>query len=231
MSSILSSVTDFLRDNDVRFDRMPDDPELRAGFAGENGTFTTYVTFEEEDRALSLRTVCPVVAQNGRRPEVIEVITWANAMVRLGNFEMSMATGYMAFKTSVIFGEKALTRGLSSISCSQTGRLPIDSSPRSVPFFSATSRQRKLSRWSKRAKIPPAANRMQPRHPRKGRPLPAPAGEEGLATRWGLQSTDYPRAYQGRHGLAWKLQKPAHLAPRSDERRRKDNDTTRRFPV
>ncbi len=104
MKAIMEAVKEFCRSNDIRFEEMGDDPVLRLGVAGKNASFFTYVTVEEEDRALSFRTIYPITVPKNRLPQIIEVTTLANGGIRLGSFEVSLTHGRIAFKTSAMFG-------------------------------------------------------------------------------------------------------------------------------
>jgi len=104
MKTIMEAVKNFCWSNEIRFEEMGDDPVLRLGVAGKNAIFSTYVTVDEDDRALLFRTFYPITVPKNRLSQILEVTARANGNVSLGGFEVSLVHGRIAFKTSVMFG-------------------------------------------------------------------------------------------------------------------------------
>ena len=106
MKTIMEAFKEFCSSKGIRFEEMPEEPVLRIRIAGKNATFLTYITVDEEDRELSIRTISPVLVPKDRLPQILEVTALANGRARLGNFEVSFADGRTDFRTSVIFGQQ-----------------------------------------------------------------------------------------------------------------------------
>ena len=81
---------------------------FKLGFAGDSGCFLGYVDIDEEQRTLYIRTLAPVKVPSSKRQEVAELLMRANPRLVLGNFDLNMDSGVIAYKTSAMLGDSSL---------------------------------------------------------------------------------------------------------------------------
>ncbi len=75
---------------------------------GDSGCFLGYVDIDEEQRTLYIRTLAPVKVPTSKRQEVAELLMRVNQRFLLGNFDLNMDSGVIAYKTSVMLGDSSL---------------------------------------------------------------------------------------------------------------------------
>ena len=101
MTNLLSTVVDFLEQDDWPFIQLEDRNILQTGFQGDNGQWTCFAQVREAQEQFVFYSICPVKAPEEKRPAVAEFITRANYGMIIGNFEMDFSDGEIRYKTSI----------------------------------------------------------------------------------------------------------------------------------
>ena len=78
-----------------------DPPAYFFRFRGQNGDWTCIVQLVEEQARLVFFSVAPQAVPPNRRPAMCELITRLNYGLILGNFEMSLESGDLRFRTTM----------------------------------------------------------------------------------------------------------------------------------
>ncbi len=108
MESITKTVESFFRCERIKFEQTENTGFFKIGFAGDSGCFLGYVDIDEEQRALYIMTLAPARIPSNKRQELAEFLMRINCCLLLGNFDLDMDTGLIAYKTSIMLGDSDL---------------------------------------------------------------------------------------------------------------------------
>jgi len=104
MNSITKTVKSFFKQEAIKFEQMSHDSIFKIGFAGNNGCFLGYVAVDDKRRTVHIQTISPVKAPRDKRLKAAELIARINHRLLIGNFELDMDSGLIAYRTSIILG-------------------------------------------------------------------------------------------------------------------------------
>lgn len=85
------------------------DSAITAFFEGEEMSYRCYMQAREEDRQLIFYCISPLSAPEDKLDAISHFITRANYGLYLGNFELDVEDGEIRFKTSIAFGDEAIS--------------------------------------------------------------------------------------------------------------------------
>ncbi len=109
MKTILETVIEFFRNQDIKFHQSAEDPVLKAGFSGKNGRFSAIAIADDQRRSFEFYTVCPLTVPEEKRPMIAELIARINWNLLLGSFDLDMDDGEIRFRTSIKLGKDQLS--------------------------------------------------------------------------------------------------------------------------
>lgn len=109
---LMDVVLRFFKEDQWNFQRINNQPVIRAGFRGERGTWVCYVRVDEANKRFLFHSNLGLNIPGQYRAAVAEYITRVNFELPLGNFEMDFDTGDVRFKTSIEAPEGELTVGM-----------------------------------------------------------------------------------------------------------------------
>lgn len=101
---LLSAVRDYLVADDWPVRTLPDVAGLEAGYQGDHGRWSVYVSTDEAAGFCVVYSVSPVQVPEARRATAAELVTRANYGLPVGNFELDLDDGEVRYKTSVAVG-------------------------------------------------------------------------------------------------------------------------------
>jgi hypothetical protein len=112
MRTLQSVVKLNLAQHGYKADRCPEG--LRTTIRGENGIWPLVVLLNEDDRWLVCRAILPFAIPETLRRKVAMLITHINYLMIVGNFELDLSDGEVAFKTSLRLDSDELTDAMVS---------------------------------------------------------------------------------------------------------------------
>lgn len=106
---LMDVVVRFFQEDQWNFQKIENQPVIRAGYHGERGTWVCYARVDEEIQRFLFHSLMGLNIPGAYRSAVAEYLTRANFGMPLGNFEMDLDNGEVRFKTSVEAPEGGLT--------------------------------------------------------------------------------------------------------------------------
>ena len=100
-SDVIQTIVDYLDENDLKYERVPNQPVITIGFSTGEFHYRTLIVAEEERHTVQLMIQAPIRATSERRVPMAEYLTRANYGLTLGNFELDMADGEIRYKNSI----------------------------------------------------------------------------------------------------------------------------------
>jgi hypothetical protein len=100
-------VLGFFEDDGWRFTETGDGHSWVATVEGEHGRWSTVLQIFDERGVFAFYSLVPVSTPSGRRDDVVEYVTRANAGMVTGNFEIEWASGEVRCKTALDFSDLA----------------------------------------------------------------------------------------------------------------------------
>jgi len=101
MGALFDTMVTFFREDDWKYEQLPDKTILRMGVTGKNGKWTCFAQAREEQEQFVFYSVCAANASEEKRPAVAEFLSRANYGMVIGNFEMDYKDGEIRYKTSI----------------------------------------------------------------------------------------------------------------------------------
>ena len=108
MKTISEKVVAFFKKAGYPFTLIDGESSLKTGFSGDNADFRVLVLVDEEDHLLNVYTLCPISAPKKKLPAIAELIARINCNLSLGNFDIDMDDGMIAFRTGIKVGHTEL---------------------------------------------------------------------------------------------------------------------------
>jgi len=99
----LEHITEYLRQDDWRFDVDEERQVIRTGFRGRNGSYRLIVNLQKERDALlfSAPGYLTVPEEHDNKDEVLSAMMAINYQLLLGNFERDISDGEIRFRLAV----------------------------------------------------------------------------------------------------------------------------------
>jgi hypothetical protein len=101
MTAIYEPMRAWFRDNGWHVTEVEDQPLLRLGFVGRNGTWNCVAQAIEEAEQFVFYSLFPELVAPEHRPAMAELITRINHGLVIGNLELGYDEGDVRMKTSV----------------------------------------------------------------------------------------------------------------------------------
>jgi hypothetical protein len=101
MGPVLSTVVQFLSEEDWNYNVFEGEDMLTLGFQGQSGSWRCLASVDEEREWLTFYSALPANVPSEKRPAIAEFVTRANFGLVLGNFELDFEDGEVRFKTSI----------------------------------------------------------------------------------------------------------------------------------
>ncbi len=111
MSRIIESLKDFFDKNNLHYSVVPEAATLKLPVSQKNGQWEC-LAVARGDRYFVFYSVYPKLIKSDRRSFMAEFLMRANDSLNYGNFEMNLATGRVAYKTSIRVDHTPLTTTL-----------------------------------------------------------------------------------------------------------------------
>jgi hypothetical protein len=108
MESIAEVIENFFLHEEIPYEPIKSAGTYEIGFAGTKGLFRGYVSANEESHSILIEMFVPVRYPRERRSQVIELLAIINQRLLVGNFELGIDRGTIAFRTSVVLGQANL---------------------------------------------------------------------------------------------------------------------------
>jgi hypothetical protein len=108
MKTISEKVVAFFKQASYPFTQIDGESSFKTGFCGDNADFRVLVSVDEEDHLLNVYTLCPINVPKKKLPAIAELIARINCNLSLGNFDIDMDDGMIAFRTGIKVGHKEL---------------------------------------------------------------------------------------------------------------------------
>jgi len=112
MKQLLDIAAEFLEENDLDFERHPDESLLRFVVDGDNGPLSCFARADDEAQQLVVYAVLSHRVSAERRYALAELITRMNFGIPIGNFELDFDDGEVRFKAGIDVERASLTAGL-----------------------------------------------------------------------------------------------------------------------
>lgn len=107
MRMIYQVLEQYLNEKEYKWERKGD--RLRIPLRGDNGSWTTLIDWNEDDRWICVRSVMGFAVPPAKRRAVAEFVARANYGLIIGNFELDFNDGEAAYRTSAILREDELS--------------------------------------------------------------------------------------------------------------------------
>jgi len=91
----------FFQEDQWNFQKLENQPVVRAGYRGEHGTWVCYARADEEFHRFIFHSLMGLNIPPQYRLPVVEYLTRANYQLVIGNFDMDLDTGNVRFRTAV----------------------------------------------------------------------------------------------------------------------------------
>lgn len=99
--SLFEEVVEFFESEGWSFVTLKDKSGLRLQHRGQNGQWKCLAIVREKQREFIFYSVCPLTVSEPKKLAVAELITKINYGLTVGNFDLSLATGMIRYKTSI----------------------------------------------------------------------------------------------------------------------------------
>lgn len=109
MSSVLSSLADFLHSKGFGFQAFPDNSALRLSFAAKNGTIAAVARWGPNEESLTTWSVCPVMVPPERRAAMMEFITRCNAELAYVRFTIDLDKGELRCTATTLLTDRKIS--------------------------------------------------------------------------------------------------------------------------
>lgn len=101
MGRVFDSVIAFLREDDWKYEEIPDELAIRFAFSAKNARFECFGRTNEDHEIFVFYSIVPVRAPAEQRTQVAELLARINYGLNIGNFELDMNDGEIRYKTSI----------------------------------------------------------------------------------------------------------------------------------
>ena len=100
MGRIFDAGVEFFTEDEWPFEQVEENPVLRTGFTGKNGSVRCFFQEREAQEQVAFYSVGALMVPEEKRAAVAEFLLRANYGMIVGNFEMDYDDGEIRFKTS-----------------------------------------------------------------------------------------------------------------------------------
>ena len=99
--ALMDVVLRFLNEDQWNYQKLKEQPGIRAGFRGERGTWVCYARVDEENQRFLFYSLMGLNILPLYRPNVLDYLARVNYRLPVGNFDMDPASGEIRFKIGV----------------------------------------------------------------------------------------------------------------------------------